>query len=138
MSIVGVYGVIPLEFLKSVVPLGGEANDSEIDIELGHAKGVGTGFLECGDNLLVFVAVRVHREALCILKNEAKSSVLFGKGESAPHGLEDVSRLRAQPVTQFRSLATPCLCKEDRRGLDTRASILGQDAGSSRKILRGM
>ena len=68
MSIVRVYGVIPLEFLKSVVPLGRGAKDAEVEIEFGHAESVGTSFLECGDNLLVLVAVRVHWEALYILK----------------------------------------------------------------------
>jgi hypothetical protein len=85
MSIVCVYGVILLELLKSVVPLGCGAKDSEVEIEFGHhAESVGTSFLECGDNLLVYMAVRVHREALYILKNEAEGSVGFGKVENVP------------------------------------------------------
>jgi hypothetical protein len=54
MSVVCVYGVIPSELLKSVVPLGCGAKDSEIEIEFGHAESVGTSFFECSDNLLVF------------------------------------------------------------------------------------
>ena len=84
MSIVRVNRMIPLEVLKSVVPLGRGAKDMEVEIEFSHAKGVGTSFLECGDNLLVFVAVRVHREALYILKTEAEGSVWFRKVESIP------------------------------------------------------
>jgi hypothetical protein len=84
VSIVCVYGMIPLELLKLVVPLGCGAKDSEIEIEFGHAESVGTSFLECSDNLLVFVAVRVHREVLYILKNEAEGSVGFGKVENVP------------------------------------------------------
>jgi hypothetical protein len=65
VSIVCVYGVIPSELLKSVVvPLGRGAKDTEIEIEIGHAESVGTTFLECSENLLVFVAVRVHQEAV--------------------------------------------------------------------------
>jgi hypothetical protein len=45
MSIVCVYGVIPSELLKSVVPLGCGAEDSEIEIEFGHAESVGTSAL---------------------------------------------------------------------------------------------
>jgi hypothetical protein len=68
-----------------------------------------------------------------------KRKVLLGLGRSrtSPHGCEDVSRLGARPIAGFRSLATPCIRKEDRCGLDTRASVLGQGAGSSRKILGG-
>jgi hypothetical protein len=84
MSIVSVYRVIPLEVLKSAVPLGRGAKDAEVEIEFGHAKSAGTSFLECGDNLLVFVAMRVHREALYILKNEGEGSVGFGKVENVP------------------------------------------------------
>jgi hypothetical protein len=84
MSIVRVNRMIPWEFLKSVVPLGRGAKDTEVEIEFSHAKGVGTNFLECGDNLLVFVAVRVHREALYILKTEAEGYVWFRKVESIP------------------------------------------------------
>jgi hypothetical protein len=40
--------MIPLEVLKSVVPLGRGAKDTEVEIEFSHAKGVGTSFLECG------------------------------------------------------------------------------------------
>jgi hypothetical protein len=76
--------MIPSELLKPVVPLGCEAKDSEVEIEFGHAKSVGTSFLECSDNLLVFVAMRVHREALYILKNEAEGSVGFGMVENIP------------------------------------------------------
>jgi hypothetical protein len=83
MSIVRVYGVIPLEFLKSVVPLGRGAKDLQVEIEFGHSKSVGTSFLECSDNL-VFVAVRVHWEALYILKNEAEGYVGFGKVKNVP------------------------------------------------------
>jgi hypothetical protein len=61
----------------------------------------------------------------------------FRKVESIPHWCEDVSRLGARPIAGFWSLDTPCICKEDRCGLDTKASVLGQDAGSSRKILGG-
>jgi hypothetical protein len=70
--------------LKAAVPLGRGAKDAEINIEFGHAEGIGPSFLECSDNLLVFVAVRVHREALHILKNEAEGSVRFEKVESIP------------------------------------------------------
>jgi hypothetical protein len=85
MSIVRVYSrVIPSEFLKSVAPLGRGAKDAEVEIEFGHAESVGTRFLECGDKLLVFVAVRLHWGALYILKNEAEGSVGFGKVENVP------------------------------------------------------
>ena len=84
MSIVRVNRMISSEVLKSVVPLGRGAKDTEVEIEFSHEKGVGTSFLECGDNLLVFVAVRVHREALYILKTEAEGSVWFRKVESIP------------------------------------------------------
>jgi hypothetical protein len=49
----------------------------------------------------------------------------------------DVSRLGSRPIAGFWSLVTPCICKEDRCGLDTRVSFLGQGPGSSRKILGG-
>jgi hypothetical protein len=84
MSIVRVYRVIPLEVLKSVDPLGRGAKDAEVETEFGHAKSVGTRFFKCGDNLLVFVAVRAHWEALYILKNEVKGSVGFGKVKNVP------------------------------------------------------
>jgi hypothetical protein len=84
MSIACVYGVIPSEFFKSVVPLGCVPKNSEVEIEFGHAESVYTSFLECGDNLLVFVAVRAHQEALYILKNEVEGSVGFGKVENVP------------------------------------------------------
>jgi hypothetical protein len=84
MSIVRVNRMIPLEVLKLVIPLGGGAKDTEVEIEFSHAKGVGTTFLEWGDNWLVFVAVRAHREALSILKTEAEGSVWFRKVESIP------------------------------------------------------
>jgi hypothetical protein len=84
MSIVRVNRMIPLVVLKSVVPLGCGAKDTEVEIESSHAKGIGTSFLECGDNLLVFVAVRVHWEALYILKTKAEGSVWFRKVESIP------------------------------------------------------
>jgi hypothetical protein len=83
MSIIRVNRMIPLEVLKLVVPLGRGAKDTEVEIEFSHAKGVGTSFLECGDNLLVFVAVRVYQEALYIL-TEAEGSVWFRKVESIP------------------------------------------------------
>jgi hypothetical protein len=99
MSIVRLYGVIPLEFLKSFVPLGRGVKDVEVEIEFGNAKSVGTNFSECGDILLVLVAVRAHREALYILKNEAEGSVGFGKVKSIPHGREDASSSRTyQPI----------------------------------------
>jgi hypothetical protein len=69
-----------------------------------------------------------------------KRNVLLGLGRSSasPHGCEDVStRLGARPIAGFRSLVTPCIRKEGRCGLDTRASVLGQGPGSSRKIRRG-
>jgi hypothetical protein len=84
MSTVRVYRVIPSEFFKSAVPLGGGAKDAEVEIEFGHAESVDTRFLECSHNLLVFVAVRVHWEALYILKNEAEGSVGFGKVKNVP------------------------------------------------------
>jgi hypothetical protein len=69
--------------------------------ESGHAEGISPSFLECGDNLLLFVAVRVHQGALYILKNEAEGSVGFGKVKMSPHGCEDVSRLVARPNGQI-------------------------------------
>jgi hypothetical protein len=138
MSIVRVYRVIPLEVLKLVVPQGCGAKDAEVEIEFGHAESVGTRFLECDDNLLVFVAVRVHWEALYILKRKRKVLLGLGRSRTSPHEWEDVSRLGARPIAGFWSLATPCISKEDCCGLDTRASVLGQGAGSSRKIPGGM
>ena len=58
---------------------------------------------------------------------------VFGLG-----GCKDTFGLGARPIAGFWSLATPCIRKEDRCGLDTRASVLGQGAGLSRKILGGM
>jgi hypothetical protein len=84
MLIVRVYRVIHVGVLKSVVPLGRGAKDAEVEIEFGNAESVGTDFLECSDNLLVFVAVRVHWEALYTLKNEAEGYVGFGKVENVP------------------------------------------------------
>jgi hypothetical protein len=61
----------------------------------------------------------------------------LGRSRTSPHEWEDVSRLGSRPMAGFWSLATQCICKEDRCGLDTRASVLGQGAGSSRKVLGG-
>jgi len=78
VSIVRMHRVISWHVLEAVFPLGRGSQGSEIEVEFGHAEGIGTSFAQCGDDLLMFVAKRVHREALNILKNEAEGLIWFG------------------------------------------------------------
>jgi hypothetical protein len=57
----------------------------------------------------------------------------FGSVIEFPQVLDVVSRVVARAFSIW-SLGTPCVRTEDRRGLVTGASSLGQAAGSSRRI----